>query len=1052
MATRLGEFEIGIELPLSGPERRFRAFSGRRHGVLGFSRDVTIFVSTDADVAEEQAVIERARSGVSLSHAGVLRVLGTGRGTIDGAERTYVVYERSDAPALSELLTRAPSVPLAVAFTIAAAVADVLDHAHRRGVAHGRLGADRILIGREGSVRLDAFALERKGSPGEDLAALGRVLRDLSGGDEHGLRAAERLEGGEPGSAGDASELFTALAFEKGPAPGERSIAAWVASTAHASPAKKGRGAVVRLEGEPAALESALSELERSGAHVDRRASIAVFTESGVPDLETAITLARAVTAEGAVSAAVVSVALDAAPAEAFSDELSNVPRGQVWVSAEVAEEARASFVFSGVAEAAAVFAAAGERAVATAGRFVGRRAELWQLAESLREATDRGPIRVSVTGPLGIGKSRLVAELVRRARRGGARTHLVRLSLVPRTPLAGATAVVRELGDDRAEVTVAGLARVFEAAARDAPCVVCLDDIHLTDRESRELVDAAFAAVTPGTRLLLVDSARGEGAQSGALLALGELSDDEVAELVAARLGARVVPPELFESVVERTGGHPLYIEEALRELVSRALVDVEKGVAKLRAGADVRLPTSLEALVKMRLATLEPVQRRVLAAASIAEPGTLPGAIAEMAGLPPDSASEIVWQLDSGGFARLDDAGGLHVASVHRDAVLELVSAEDVAGLHRSAARVLAHETTPSALTARAAHLEQIGELGDASRARLAAARAFTAASAWAEAAGELVGALRGLETFAEIDPVLAELVRIKQATGMRVDIEPVLERVASTLEAEPIAPADLARARLAMAQLLPNATESAWVLLDAAEAAHADENDAEVARARVSVARAAAAPGRAIEAARRLAEDSAVDAGTLADAATVAVLAGDEALARALLERAATESPEALRLRGELFVLAGDFEAAERELCRASERARQIDDLEEHARARLALGDLHRDRDGARSFAAFSEAARAAREAGARELAELAAMYIDALSAKVDAPSRESLERRRRSAEARGFGWGALVGAALSAELSGDAERTTKAADEADSLGFGALARRLRERGRT
>ena len=48
---------------------------------------------------------------------------------------------------------------------------------------------------------------------------------------------------------------------------------------------------------------------------------------------------------------------------------------------------------------------------------------------------------------------------------------------------------------------------------------------------------------------------------------------------MLALQLGARMIPPALLEHVKSCAGGHPLFIEELLRELCDSGVVHVLNG-----------------------------------------------------------------------------------------------------------------------------------------------------------------------------------------------------------------------------------------------------------------------------------------------------------------------------------------------------------------------------------------------------------------------------------------------------------------------------------------
>ena len=50
-------------------------------------------------------------------------------------------------------------------------------------------------------------------------------------------------------------------------------------------------------------------------------------------------------------------------------------------------------------------------------------------------------------------------------------------------------------------------------------------------------------------------------------------------AQFVASRVNAKLVPPELLAFCRERAGGHPLFLEELLKELVDSGAVSTVAG-----------------------------------------------------------------------------------------------------------------------------------------------------------------------------------------------------------------------------------------------------------------------------------------------------------------------------------------------------------------------------------------------------------------------------------------------------------------------------------------
>ena len=149
-------------------------------------------------------------------------------------------------------------------------------------------------------------------------------------------------------------------------------------------------------------------------------------------------------------------------------------------------------------------FRAGGSRAILAAWSLAPRcswaaRSELGTLERALAAARAGRGAAILVAGEAGIGKTRLAAELARRARDGGFATLLGRsIDLVgtelPYQPFADA---LRPLGGPRPAAAPAGsqlrvfeetLARLADHAAA-APVLLVLEDLHWADTSTLDLV-----------------------------------------------------------------------------------------------------------------------------------------------------------------------------------------------------------------------------------------------------------------------------------------------------------------------------------------------------------------------------------------------------------------------------------------------------------------------------------------------------------------------------------------------------------------------------------
>ncbi|MEZ4404863.1 MAG: AAA family ATPase, partial [Polyangiales bacterium] len=199
-----------------------------------------------------------------------------------------------------------------------------------------------------------------------------------------------------------------------------------------------------------------------------------------------------------------------------------------------------------------------------------------------------------------------------------------------------------REGRASRAHVTAAVLrsafGRMVQSLCDDRLHVFAWDDAHTLDRASLETIVAA-AGRTPGLRavFLLTTREAPDEAEAPALLrraqlveafeghkhthelALAQLSDEDTAKFVASRVSSKVVPAELLAFCRERAGGHPLFLEELLKELSDSGAINTLSGGLRLRLDGAMAVPRSLRALIAARVARLPAELRGVMQGAAI-------------------------------------------------------------------------------------------------------------------------------------------------------------------------------------------------------------------------------------------------------------------------------------------------------------------------------------------------------------------------------------------------------------------------------------------------
>jgi DNA-binding SARP family transcriptional activator/tetratricopeptide (TPR) repeat protein len=311
----------------------------------------------------------------------------------------------------------------------------------------------------------------------------------------------------------------------------------------------------------------------------------------------------------------------------------------------------------------------AARRAVATqalrtedVGAFVGRLPERTRLLEQLdRAAAGRGGL-VVVTGPEGIGKSALLAELAGAAAGRGwrcsagdrnARAGPLRAALAAALDSATSTAKVADLQPAWTAVAaraLPGLAttsaqttarlpnldagtvaravgRLLQARAEQAPQMILVDDAERLDEDAWLLLASLHGDLARSRVLLtlalpaLPENALAEDRQAQGTLhmELGGLSREELRALAGA-MGHTNLGSEETRRLDELSGGNPLLALACLDAGWAHEAAEKEESAAPFDKGGDrPPLPAALETILDRQVAALDPPARRALEAAAI-------------------------------------------------------------------------------------------------------------------------------------------------------------------------------------------------------------------------------------------------------------------------------------------------------------------------------------------------------------------------------------------------------------------------------------------------
>ncbi len=162
---------------------------------------------------------------------------------------------------------------------------------------------------------------------------------------------------------------------------------------------------------------------------------------------------------------------------------------------------------------------------------------------------------------------------------------------------------------------------------AHRRPLLVLLEDLHWADRPSLELFDYVGERVSQVPLLLCACFRPREDLDLEVLSSINcvwrillELQPDQSAELVRAILGEVDLPPALEQEIYEKTQGNPLFVEEILNSFVIGGILVPEDG--RYRLSGDERnivMPDTLQDLLMARIDRLEARSRDLVQVASV-------------------------------------------------------------------------------------------------------------------------------------------------------------------------------------------------------------------------------------------------------------------------------------------------------------------------------------------------------------------------------------------------------------------------------------------------
>ena len=272
--------------------------------------------------------------------------------------------------------------------------------------------------------------------------------------------------------------------------------------------------------------------------------------------------------------------------------------------------------------------------------QFVGRESEMKTLRAMLKDVLVGEQRVVLISGEAGVGKSRLVEELLGDARvydflslKSAGREEGGQIYGALIDAFQGMAGLMGRMPDpvetDKFSVMERWL-QVLKRLRQKQPIVLCLEDIQWLDELTLEFLQYVLRDPDPCPFLLCL-TCRWSNRESipnevenfihsnelakATRIQVENLPREEMGYLAASMLGERSIPRDALQSLFRETGGQPLFVVEAMRTLVN---VDVVRqnmsGHWQWGEFPETLLSDNFSEVLYRRIATLPAIQQRVL------------------------------------------------------------------------------------------------------------------------------------------------------------------------------------------------------------------------------------------------------------------------------------------------------------------------------------------------------------------------------------------------------------------------------------------------------
>lgn len=434
---------------------------------------------------------------------------------------------------------------------------------------------------------------------------------------------------------------------------------------------------------------------------------------------------------------------------------------------------------------------------------MVGREAVMTELTGLVERARAGAPTCHLITGPHGIGKTRVLEELAQQLSLTSARPVIERglpddaeipgltltrifrallrqpgalgiapdvLAFVQRITAQYSVSADRHPFDWSEDALVRALVDLERAIAWETLLVLGLDDAHLADKLSFRILKRAHGCLT-GERILLVLTAKDDTSSTLSTAShrvLERLNDEASAHLATLWLEAQRIPvdDDAAEAVAVASGGNPFMLREAVIAF----------------NGSQQRRPVPLDEILRQRCAELSVAARDVLLTTLILGEHASVAMLLSAFGQPDDKAEEAIIELEKSRIIACEPTGAVQVHNLWMHALGELFSAAQIAARRIRIGRLLeasSHGRSDAAelLVSSAAQYQRAGDTERASTTFARSGAAFEARALGSAAAAAYSRAAMLAPSAPRVDQRLAQAIIAASEIGHYDDVKNLL-----------------------------------------------------------------------------------------------------------------------------------------------------------------------------------------------------------------------------------------------------------------------------------